>query len=211
MGGGGIIAVALEKLKDVPPQHLGIGAAVGLPQDGEQGPGKPVAQLHLRAEERGELPLVHFQHLQQGGHLHRDPLLHAGGDHPALEGAQHLGHGLGQAGSFAHALEEGEEIGIVAQRPAGGIAGVLPLRPVVGPGDPGGVRRVLQPGVVGDGGHVPVDVVGVVPWNCVGYAQQIWHWRHSISILLGCRQASAGPGLCPGYPGAGGGRRKVDG
>ena len=81
------------------------------------------------------------------------------------------------------ALEEGGEVGVIPQGLApAGVAGVLPLRPVVRPADPGGVRGVLNPGVTGGNGDISVYIAVIMARYRVSHTKQVWHWRHSISV-----------------------------
>ena len=183
VAGGGVVAVALEELEDISPGGLGVAGGVGVPEDGEQGAAEPGAGVHLRQQELAQLALVHLQHVQKGAHVAGGALLDAGGDHQPLVDGEELAHALRRAGGVHQALEEGGKVGVVAQRlAAGGVASGLLLRPVVRADHPVQVRGVLNPGVVGRHGHIPVYIVIVMTRYRVGHTKQIWHWGHSISI-----------------------------
>ena len=186
MAGGGVVAVLLQKLQYAAAHRLGVAGGVGVPQDGEQGPAEAGAVGQLGEEEFAQLALVHLQHVEQGPHLAGQPLLDAGGDHRPLVEGQDGGQALAHAGGVHQPLQEGGEVGIIAQGliPPCGVPGVLPLRPVVGPADPGGVRSVLNTGIIGGNGHISVHIVVVMTRYRVGHTKQVRHWRHSISVKV---------------------------
>ena len=174
MAGGRPVAVALQELEDIPPHALGIRPGVGVPEHGKQGPAKAGPRLHLPAEERQQLGLVHFQQPHDLGHLFGDAFAHAGGDHRPLPDHQ-AGQGLSRPLAPPQLLEEGLEIGVVADfLPR--LARVLLLGAVVRPRYPVQVGDVLHLGITGGNWDITVDVGIVITRYRVGRSQKIRHF-----------------------------------
>ncbi len=174
VAGGRPVAVAFQELEDIPPHPLGVRPGVGVPEHGKQGSAKAGPRLHLPAEEIQQLGLVHFQQLHHLGHLIRDALAHAGGDHCPLPEYQ-LGQGLPRALAPAQLLDKVLEIGVVADLfPR--LARVLLLGAVVRPRHPVQVGNVLHLVITGGNWDITVDIRIVITRYRVGCSQKVRHF-----------------------------------
>ncbi len=173
--GGVEVHVGLQKLQDVRPHPVGGGPVIGVAEQGEEGPAEAGAGFELALEEVQKLALVHPQHLQQAAHLLRDAGAEAGGDDDALPPREDAGEAVRQAGGVPQPLEEGLEIGVIADSAVPLQVAVLLFRPPVGADDLAGVGDILDLRVVRGNRDVPVDCGLVITGYRIGGAEQIGH------------------------------------